>query len=158
LLAAAACGVAVSTAHRWVARWRCASPQQRASLTCPADRSSRPHHGPRRVEAELEQQVVEARRATGWRPAPGRRRRRGAPPDGVAGAAPPRLLAAAAAAGYGQRTAAKWLARWRQSGQEGLFDRSSAPRRVVTRTPPDRVEAIVAAPLGVHGSRHRQAV
>jgi transposase InsO family protein len=49
----------------------------------------------------------------------------------------------AAAAGVSVRTAAKWRARWRLEGAEGLLDRSSRPRRQPRRTAPDRVEAIV---------------
>jgi transposase InsO family protein len=54
------------------------------------------------------------------------------------------LAEAAAAAGVSERTAAKWLARWRAEGAVGLADRSSAPKRVPQRTPALRVEAIVA--------------
>jgi transposase InsO family protein len=51
---------------------------------------------------------------------------------------------AAQAAGVSERTACKWLARWRREGAGGLFDRSSAPRRIPHRTPPDRVAAALA--------------
>jgi transposase len=51
---------------------------------------------------------------------------------------------AADAAGISQRTACKWLKRYRQEGEAGLTDRSSAPRRVPNRTAPKRVEAILA--------------
>jgi transposase InsO family protein len=54
------------------------------------------------------------------------------------------LAEAAAAAGVSERTAAKWLARWRAEGAAGLVDRSSAPKRVPHRTPAPRVEAIAA--------------
>jgi transposase InsO family protein len=54
------------------------------------------------------------------------------------------LRAAAEAAGVSERTAAKWLARWREEGEAGLEDRSSAPRRVPSRLPADRLEAIEA--------------
>src|SRR5215217_2267590 len=54
------------------------------------------------------------------------------------------LAEAAEAAGVSDRTAAKWLARWRAEGEAGLVDRSSAPKRVPHRTPALRVEAIVA--------------
>jgi transposase InsO family protein len=54
------------------------------------------------------------------------------------------VSAAAAAAGVSVRCAAKWVARFRAEGERGLFDRSSAPRRVANRTPADRVAAIVA--------------
>jgi transposase InsO family protein len=54
------------------------------------------------------------------------------------------LTPAAEAAGVSERTARKWLARWRAEGEAGLFDRSSAPRRRPTRLPADRLEAIEA--------------
>ena len=54
------------------------------------------------------------------------------------------LAAAAEAAGVSERTAAKWLARWRAEGEAGLADRSSAPLRKPTRIPADRVAAIEA--------------
>jgi transposase len=54
------------------------------------------------------------------------------------------LARAAAAAGVSERTAAKWLARWRAEGERGLVDRSSAPKRIPHRTPASRVRAIVA--------------
>lgn len=52
------------------------------------------------------------------------------------------LTPAAEAAGVSERTARKWLARWRAEGEAGLLDRSSAPRRRPTRMPADRLEAI----------------
>jgi len=52
------------------------------------------------------------------------------------------LAAAAAAAGVSERTAYRWLQRWRAEGEAGLFDRSSAPRTIPHRTPADRVQAI----------------
>jgi transposase InsO family protein len=54
------------------------------------------------------------------------------------------LAAAAEAAGVSERTAAKWVARWRAAGEAGLVDRSSAPRRRPTRLGADRVAAIEA--------------
>jgi transposase InsO family protein len=54
------------------------------------------------------------------------------------------LAAAAEAAGVSERTAAKWLARWRAEGEAGLLDRSSAPRLRPTRLPADRLRAIEA--------------
>lgn len=54
------------------------------------------------------------------------------------------VAAAAAAAGISQRTAYRWLARWREEGIEGLGDRSSAPKRIPHRTPSDRVQTITA--------------
>lgn len=52
------------------------------------------------------------------------------------------VAAAAEAAGVSERTAAKWLARYRREGRAGLVDRSSAPRRVPRRTPAERVRMI----------------
>ena len=54
------------------------------------------------------------------------------------------LTEAAAAAEVSDRTAGKWVARYRGEGELGLLDRSSAPRTVANRTPEDRVEAIAA--------------
>jgi transposase InsO family protein len=51
---------------------------------------------------------------------------------------------AAEAAGVSERTAAKWLARWRAEGEAGLLDRSSAPKARPTQLPADRVRAIEA--------------
>ena len=53
------------------------------------------------------------------------------------------LSAAAAAAGVSVRCARKWVGRYRLLGDQGLFDRCSAPRRVTNRTSANRVEAIV---------------
>lgn len=54
------------------------------------------------------------------------------------------LTLAAEAAGVSERTAAKWLARWREGGEKGLLDRSSAPKTRPTQLPKDRVKAIEA--------------
>jgi transposase InsO family protein len=54
------------------------------------------------------------------------------------------LSAAAEAAGISDRTARKWLARYRAEGSEGLLDRSSAPVIVANRTGDHRVEVIAA--------------
>jgi transposase InsO family protein len=54
------------------------------------------------------------------------------------------LTEAAEAAGVSARTAAKWVRRYREEGEAGLLDRSSAPGRVANVTPPERVEAIAA--------------
>jgi transposase InsO family protein len=54
------------------------------------------------------------------------------------------LAQAAEAAGVSVRTVSKWLARYRQEGEDGMLDRSSAPRSVPLRTPDDRI-AVVAA-------------
>ena len=50
---------------------------------------------------------------------------------------------AAEAAGISDRSARRWLARWRTEGPAGLLDRSSAPRRIPHKTPPRRVREIV---------------
>jgi transposase len=42
------------------------------------------------------------------------------------------------------RCSRRWVARYREQGEAGLLDRSSAPRRVANRTPQDRIDAIVA--------------
>ena len=54
------------------------------------------------------------------------------------------MTAAAAAAGVSVRCARKWVARFRVEGEQGLLDRSSAPRRVANRTAADRVAVILA--------------
>jgi transposase InsO family protein len=54
------------------------------------------------------------------------------------------LAQAAEAAGVSDRTAAKWVARYRLEGVAGLADRSSVPACQPTRTSEDRVAAIAA--------------
>jgi transposase InsO family protein len=54
------------------------------------------------------------------------------------------LMVAAEAAGISERSARKWLSRWRAEGEAGLLDRSSAPKRIPSRLPADRLEAIEA--------------
>jgi transposase len=54
------------------------------------------------------------------------------------------LTAAAAAAGVSVRCARKWVSRYKIEGEQGLLDRSSAPRHVANRTSPDRVAVIVS--------------
>jgi transposase InsO family protein len=54
------------------------------------------------------------------------------------------LGAAAEAAGISDRTARKWLARYRSEGHQGLLDRSSAPAVLANRTDERRVEVIAA--------------
>jgi transposase InsO family protein len=53
------------------------------------------------------------------------------------------VRAAAEAAGLSERSAYRWLARWRAEGEQGLRDRSSRPQRS-RRTAHQRVEAIAA--------------
>ena len=54
------------------------------------------------------------------------------------------LTEAATAAEVSERTAAKWVDRYRADGAAGLLDRSSAPRTVANRTPDDRLQVIAA--------------
>jgi transposase InsO family protein len=54
------------------------------------------------------------------------------------------LAAAAGAAGVSERTAWKWVDRFRSEGEAGLEDRSSVPRSVPGRTPADREQVIVS--------------
>jgi transposase InsO family protein len=54
------------------------------------------------------------------------------------------LTQAAEAAGVSDRTAGKWLVRYRTEGPEGLLDRSSAPAVVANRTDEQRIEVIAA--------------
>jgi transposase InsO family protein len=51
-----------------VRRWRHASPQDRASLACLAERSSRPRRSPAQVPTEEAERICELRRRTGWSP------------------------------------------------------------------------------------------
>ena len=53
------------------------------------------------------------------------------------------LAAAAEAAGVSERTAWKWVDRYRREGETGLEDRPSTPRRVPSRTPAEREELIL---------------
>ena len=54
------------------------------------------------------------------------------------------VRAAAESAGISERTARKWLARFRADGPAGLLDRSSAPRTVANGTDERTVAAICA--------------
>ena len=54
------------------------------------------------------------------------------------------LRKAAEAAEVSERTAAKWVGRFRADGEAGLLDRSSAPGRVANRTDERRIEVIAA--------------
>jgi transposase len=54
------------------------------------------------------------------------------------------LAQAAEAAGVSDRTALKWVARFRLEGEQGLLDRSSTPKSSPARTPEERVQVIAA--------------
>jgi transposase InsO family protein len=54
------------------------------------------------------------------------------------------VTAGGEAAGATERTVYRWAARYRAEGDGGLRDRSSAPRSIPHRTPPDRIRALVA--------------
>lgn len=54
------------------------------------------------------------------------------------------LRAAAAAAGVSERWARRWVGRFRLEGESGLDDRSSAAKRVATRTARERVAVVLA--------------
>jgi transposase InsO family protein len=53
------------------------------------------------------------------------------------------LTAAAEAAGVSERSAWKWVDRYRREGEAGLEDRRSVPLSVPSRTPPEREELIL---------------
>jgi transposase InsO family protein len=54
------------------------------------------------------------------------------------------LAEAAEAAEVSERTARKWVARYREEGEAGVADRPSAPRSQAGATPEDRIQAIAA--------------
>ena len=66
--AAAASGVAKSTVHLWVTRWRRAGGEERRTLACLEDRPSRPHTSPNQVPATEAELICERRRRTAWSP------------------------------------------------------------------------------------------
>jgi transposase InsO family protein len=66
--AAVAFSVSPATACRWSRRWRTAGDQERASLSCLQDRSSRPRRMPRLLPAREQRRICAARRRTGWGP------------------------------------------------------------------------------------------
>ena len=59
--------------------------------------------------------------------------------------------------GVSRETVYKWMRRWRAEGEAGLADRSSRPHRMPRQTPPETVEAIVAARLEHHAGPVRLA-
>jgi transposase InsO family protein len=60
--------VSPATVSRWSCRWQAASEQERSSLACLFDRSSRPRRMPRLLAAREQQRICAARRQTGWGP------------------------------------------------------------------------------------------
>ena len=66
--AAAAFSVSPATAHRWWHRWQDASEEERQTLSCLLDRSSRPRRSPRLLAPELAEAICACRRKTGWGP------------------------------------------------------------------------------------------
>ena len=61
-------GVSPTTACKWWRRWVEADSEQRSSLVCLEDRSSRPHHSPRLLPASEQARICAARRRSGWGP------------------------------------------------------------------------------------------
>jgi transposase InsO family protein len=61
-VAAERCGVSRATAYRLVARYRA------GGWAALRDRSSAPHHCPKRLSAAAEEEILELRRSTGWGP------------------------------------------------------------------------------------------
>jgi transposase InsO family protein len=60
--------VSKSTVWEWVRRYRQATPSERESLACLAERCSRPHRSPAQVPAEEAARICELRQRTGWSP------------------------------------------------------------------------------------------
>ena len=63
-------GVSPTTACKWWSRWREASLEERRSLRCLEDRSSRPHRSPRLLPAGEQARICATRRRSGWGPRP----------------------------------------------------------------------------------------
>jgi transposase InsO family protein len=61
-------GVSPTTACKWWRRWSEATLEQRRSLVCLEDRSSRPHRSPRLLPAGEQERICAARRRSGWGP------------------------------------------------------------------------------------------
>jgi len=60
--------VSPATVSRWSCRWRAANEEQRRSLGCLFDRSSRPKRMPRLLSTREQGRICAARRQTGWGP------------------------------------------------------------------------------------------
>ena len=61
-------GVSPTTACKWWRRWSEATREQRRTLVCLEDRSSRPHRMPRLLPPGERARICAARRRTGWGP------------------------------------------------------------------------------------------
>ena len=93
-----------STVWAWVVRWRQATPEERRSLACLEERSSRPRRSPRMLCQADQGRICAVRRRTGWGP---------------------RLIASET--GHPHATVHRTLAR------HGLSRRPAAPREAVVR-------------------------
>jgi hypothetical protein len=60
--------VSPATAHKWRHRWLAASVNERRTLACLRDRSSRPLRSPNELAATEQRRICEVRRRTGWGP------------------------------------------------------------------------------------------
>src|SRR5438046_388612 len=60
--------VSPATVSRWSCRWDAASQEERRSLACLFDRSSRPRRMSRMLPAREQRRICSARRQTGWGP------------------------------------------------------------------------------------------
>jgi transposase InsO family protein len=63
-------GVSPATACTWSRRWRAASSEERRTLCCLFDRSSRPHRSPRMLPASVQARICAERRRSGHGPRP----------------------------------------------------------------------------------------
>jgi transposase InsO family protein len=61
-------GVSPTTGCKWWRRWSEATLEQRRSLACLEDRSSRPHRSPRLLSVCEQERICAARRRSGWGP------------------------------------------------------------------------------------------
>src|SRR5947207_13950973 len=61
-------GVSPTTACKWWRRWSEATLEQRRSLRCLEDRSSRPHRSPSLLSAAAQERICAVRRRSGWGP------------------------------------------------------------------------------------------
>jgi transposase InsO family protein len=61
-------GVSPTTACKWWRRWQAAAVEQRRSLACLEDRSSRPHRMPRLLPVAEQERICAARRRSSWGP------------------------------------------------------------------------------------------